>query len=165
MKLAEVNRMTQPEFVDALGSIFEHSPWVAERVWPEQPFASLNALHSAMVATVNRAKEEEQLALLRAHPELGTRARVSAASAGEQRGAGLDSLTPDEYRNLQTLGEQYRAKFGFPFIFAVKGSGPGDILLALIVRLNGTPEDELRQALWEVGRIAWFRLQEAIQES
>src|SRR5262245_63632905 len=93
-----------------------------------------------MVAEVERASHREQLALLRSHPDLGTRARMSAASTGEQSGAGLDRLTPDEYQRLQELNTAYRQKFGFPFLYAVKGSSKYDILRALEQRLQSTPE-------------------------
>ena len=156
--------MARVEFVNALGWIFENAPWVAERAWEVRPFATVNALHTAMMAVVERAPREEQLALLCAHPDLGTRARVSAASAGEQKGVGLDSLTDGECEMLQEYNRQYREKFGFPFLFAVKGSTKEDILFALTLRLDSEPEEELHQALWEVGRIAWFRLEDTFQE-
>ena len=165
MTLAEANEKNRADFVWALGWIFEDSPWVAERAWASRPFATVKALHEVMLEVVQHASGEEQLALLRAHPDLGTRTRVSTASAGEQKGAGLDSLAPDEFEGLQALNRQYREKFGFPFIYAVKGSGREDVLLALTLRLDGTPEEELHQALWEVGRIAWFRLEQMFEES
>jgi OHCU decarboxylase len=158
--LSGVNGLDCKDFVWALGWVFEDSPWVAERAWVSRPFATVKALHEAMVDVVRHASREEQLAMLCAHPDLGTRARVSAASEGEQKGAGLDSLTESEFAGLQQYNQQYREKFGFPFIYAVKGSGKGDVLLALTLRCEGQYEDELHQALWEVGRIAWFRLEQ-----
>jgi OHCU decarboxylase len=160
MTLEDANRLERTEFVWALGWVFEDSPWVAERAWASRPFASVSALHQVMVDIVEHASPDEQLALLRAHPDLGTRAHLSAASAGEQHSAGLDALPTGEFESLQMFNRQYCEKFGFPFIYAVKGSGKEDVLLALTLRLNSTPEEELHQALWEVGRIAWFRLQE-----
>ena len=103
-------------FCGALGWIFEHSPWVAERVWPSRPFAGTDALHSAMTSVVEEATLEEQLSLLRAHPDLGTRTRVSDASRGEQSGAGLDRLTPAEFERLTQWNAAYRERFGFPFL-------------------------------------------------
>jgi len=164
MTLAEINAMTRDQFVAALGWIFEDSPWVAERAWTHRPFASREALHHSMTAELDRAAAADQLALLRAHPDLGTRTRVSAASAGEQSAAGLDSLTTDEFETFEWLNAGYREKFGFPFLYAVKGSSKHDIFVALGVRLDSSPEEEFRQALSEVGRIAWFRLQDAITQ-
>ena len=163
MTIDEINSLSRDRFVATLGWVFEHSPWVAERAWKHRPFASLDHLHSAMTGEVERATYEEQSLLLRAHPDLGTRARISTASADEQSGAGLDRLTPEEYRRIQEQNTAYRKKFGFPFLYAVKGGAKYDILRALDQRLKSTPSDEFRQALNQVYRIALFRLQDAIE--
>jgi 2-oxo-4-hydroxy-4-carboxy-5-ureidoimidazoline decarboxylase len=161
MTIAELSAYDRTEFVRALGRIFEDSPWVAERAWEGRPFASLDALHAAMTHVVGSATEAEQLALLCAHPDLGTRARVSDASTGEQRGAGLDRLTPDEFARLQRLNAEYRGRFGFPFLFAVKGSTTHDVLSALAARATRTRDEEFAEALQQVYKIARFRLEEA----
>ena len=160
MTLAELNAADRAEFVRMLGRIFEDSPWVAERAWERRPFASIDDLHAAMSAVVEAASEGEQLQLLRAHPDLGTRARMSDASSGEQRGAGLDRLTPDEFARLQRLNTQYRDAFGFPFLFAVKGSTKEDVLRALDARVGRPRREEFAEALSQVYRIARFRLEE-----
>ena len=116
-----------------------------------------------MTGEVERATYEEQMELLRAHPDLGMRARMSTASADEQSGAGLDRLTPEEYRHLQEQNTAYRKKFGFPFLYAVKGSTKYDILRSLDQRLKTAPQDEFHQALNQVYRIALFRLQDTIE--
>ena len=162
MTVAELSTSDLTEFVSALGWIFEDSPWVAERAWERRPFASLDELHAAMVRVVADATEAEQLALLRAHPDLGTRARVSDASTGEQRGAGLDRLTPDEFARLQRLNTDYRSRFGFPFLFAVKGSTKHDVLAALDARGRRTRDEEFAEALQQVDKIARFRLDEML---
>jgi 2-oxo-4-hydroxy-4-carboxy-5-ureidoimidazoline decarboxylase len=158
MTIAELNASDRAAFVDALGWVFEDSAWVAERAWTRRPFASIDDLHEAMVDIVQQATASEQLALLRAHPDLGTRARISDASTGEQRGAGLDRLTPDEYERLQRLNDEYRRKFGFPFLFAVKGSTKEDVLSALEARVRRSRDEELAEAFSQVYRIARFRL-------
>ena len=163
MNIGDLNALDHQEFVKALGWIFEDSPWVAERTWSARPFATVDALHNAMVDQLARAKPDEQLALLRAHPDLGARARMSPASVGEQQGAGLDQLTPQEFDFLQELNSAYRKKFGFPFLFAVKGSTKHDILRALEERLGASPEEEYEEALRNVNRIAKFRLLEMFQ--
>jgi 2-oxo-4-hydroxy-4-carboxy-5-ureidoimidazoline decarboxylase len=162
MTLDEINALTRDQFVAALGWVFEDSPWVAERTWAHRPFASRQALHRTMTGELERATPAVQLALLRAHPDLGTRARVSAASAGEQSGAGLDRLTAEEFETFEWLNAAYREKFGFPFLYAVKGSDKHDIFIALGRRMESSQIEEFRRALSEVYRIAWFRLQEAI---
>lgn len=165
MTLADLNAADRDGFVAAVGWVFEHSPWVAERAWSRRPFASLVALHDAMVAEMASAGTDEQLALLRAHPDLGTRARMSDASTGEQAGAGLDALTPDEFARLQALNADYRARFGFPFLFAVKGGTKHDVLAALAERLPADRDVEHAEALRQVSRIAWFRLQDTVLPS
>ena len=162
MTIEELSALDRPAFVDALGWIFEDSSWVAGRAWASRLFASVDQLHAAMVAVVENADLAERLALLRAHPDLGTRARVSSASTAEQVGAGLDRLTPDEFDGLHRMNAAYRDKFGFPFLLAVKGSAKADILQALESRLNAAPETELREALRQVYRVARFRLKDMI---
>jgi len=170
--LAELNALEQGAFVHAVGWVFEHSPWVAERVWPQHPFASLDILHEAMTRVVADADRAEQLALLRAHPDLGTRLLsrgdrsggpsgppMTAASTQEQSGAGLDRLAPDELDRLDRLNTAYRDRFGFPFLLAVKGSTPVQIIDALERRLPRNSDEELLEALRQVARIAKFRLE------
>jgi 2-oxo-4-hydroxy-4-carboxy-5-ureidoimidazoline decarboxylase len=162
MTIAELNLLDRSGFVEAVGWIFEGSPWVAERAWPARPFEGLDALHAAMMEQVERATSAETLGLLKAHPDLGARARLSPASAEEQAGAGLDSLTPSEFEQLHRLNGAYRARFGFPFLLAVKGSTKHDVLRALQARMESSPEDEHREALRQVYRIARFRLEDLI---
>ncbi len=107
MTLAELNALDRTGFVAALGGIFEHSPWVAEHAYAARPFASVEALHRAMVAAMHEASRDEQLALIRAHPELAGRAMVrrelTTDSASEQSGAGLDRCSPEEFARLTDL--------------------------------------------------------------
>jgi urate oxidase len=154
MTLNQLNHCDKEGFINSLGWIFEDSPWVAERTWAERPFPDTATLHRAMVKQVEQATSDEQIALLRAHPDLGARARMSAASQQEQSGAGLSQLTPDDIRCLA----DYRQRFGFPFLFAVKGSTKQQILESLKGRLDSSPEEELQEALRQVYRIAGFRL-------
>ena len=164
MTIAGLNLLDRSGFVETIGWVFEHSPWVAERVWPSRPFDNLDALHTAMTNQVERATFAEKLAILQSHPDLGTRARLSPASAGEQTGAGLDSLTPSEFEQLHRWNAAYRTWFGFPFLLAVKGSTKQDVLRALQARIESTPEDEFREALRQVYRIARFRLEDLIEK-
>jgi len=171
MTIEEVNALSHGEFIARLGWIFEHSPWVAERTWAKRPFLSIAHLHAAMMETVERAIRPKKLELLRAHPDLGARARVgipsaaplSAASAAEQKGAGLDQLTIAEHERLMRLNAAYQKEFGFPFIYAVKGANKHDILKALERRLTEPEDAEFEEALRQVYRIARFRLEDAVQ--
>lgn len=160
--LAALNAMDRETFEAALGWVFERSPWVAARAWQQRPFQSVAALHRTMAKVVAAATREEQMALIRAHPDLGARARMSAASEGEQAGAGLDRLTRQEFERLHSLNAAYREKFGFPFIYAVKGSGKQQILEALEIRLNGDFDAERAIALEQIYRIAQFRLETTV---
>jgi len=159
MTLDKLNGLSRSAFMDAIGWVFEDSPWVAERAWNQRPFETIGQLHKKMIAEVGAASREEQLALLRAHPDLGARMKMSAASSGEQSGAGLDKLTSVEHERLQRLNVGYRKRFGFPFLFAVKGSTLREILDALEQRIGNGPDHEFREALRQVYRIAWFRLE------
>ena len=163
MTIAEANYLPPADFVSQVGGVFEHSPWVAERALAGRPFADLPALHDALWQQVLLASREEQLDLLRAHPDLGARARMSDASQGEQAGAGLDRLTPGEFARLGAAYATYRDKFGFPFLFAVKGSTKYDILAAIEQRIHSGWDTEFRTALEQVFRIAGFRLADIIK--
>ncbi len=165
MTINDLNAYDRAAFARALGWIFEESPWVAERAWDRRPFRSLDDLHAAMTTVVEAATEAEQLALLRAHPDLGTHARISDASMGEQRGAGLDRLTAEEFGRLQRLNDHYRTTFGFPFLFAVKGSTKHNVLAALDARSRRSRDEELAEALRQVCKISRFRLEELLLKS
>lgn len=165
MTISKLNAMDCEPFVAAIGWVFEDSPWVARGAWGSRPFATRDALHRAMNQQVGAAPRAEQLALLRAHPDLGARARMSDASTREQGGAGLDQLTPDEFAELTAWNQAYRDKFGFPFLFAVKGSGKREIMEALKRRVGAEPEAEVAEALAQVYRIAGFRLETMLEEN
>ncbi len=121
-----------------------------------------------MTSAVAAASGDEQLALIRAHPELAGRARVrdglTAESAREQSGAGLDSCSPDEFSRLHELNKAYTEKFGFPFILAVRGHDRASIIAAFAARVQNETVAERSEALAQIGRIAWFRLAEAVSE-
>lgn len=168
ISLERLNRAAVPEFVAALAAIFEHSPWVAEQVAGLRPFKSGIALHGAMCAAVLRAPVESQMALILAHPELAGRAaqrgELTSASRGEQKGAGLNALTHEQLERLTTLNVQYRERFGFPFILAVKGHTPDSVIAALHERVAHDAAQERSVALLEICRIARFRLADLIEE-
>jgi len=162
MTLAELNRVDRAGFVAALGAIFEHSPWVAEAVVGRRPFASIDALHAAMADAVAGAPAERQLALIRAHPELAgsaaIRGELTAESTSEQAGAGLAACSPAEYARIASLNARYSARFGFPFILAVKGRDRADVIAALERRVDRTADEEREENLRQIARIARFRL-------
>ncbi len=166
--LQQVNDMDEHAFTALLGTIYEHSPWVASRCWPQRPFASPAALRSALAQVLDHATPSEQLAVMRAHPQLTGKAAVrkdlTADSRREQAGAGLDQCTPEEFEQLQEGNRAYEAKFGFPFIIAVKGLGRADIIAALQRRCARRRDEEIAEALAQIHRIAAFRLEEKIAD-
>ncbi|MDP6121429.1 MAG: 2-oxo-4-hydroxy-4-carboxy-5-ureidoimidazoline decarboxylase [Rhodospirillales bacterium] len=168
LDVAQINGMSQAEFVEALGGVFEHSPWVAAEVWAARPLASADGLHKAMMETVRGAPDEEKLRLLRAHPDLaGKAARIgtmTADSRSEQSRAGLDHLSDAEYERFNRLNSAYREKFDFPFIIAVRNLTLESILAAFEERLGQTIEHEIEAALGEIGVITRLRLNALIGE-
>jgi len=166
--LATLNGLPADDFVAALANVFEHSPWVPERVAGLRPFNSSFELHQAMFAAVMQASIAEQLALIRAHPELAGKAAVrgelTSESTREQAGAGLSACSPEEFARLQSLNAAYANKFGFPFVLAVKGHNRASVIAALEQRGNNSAEHERLVALQQIGRIAGFRLADFVEE-
>jgi len=162
MTLSELNRISPAAFARALGAVFEHSPWVAERASAARPFASIATLHDAMMAAVRAAPADLQLALIRAHPELAGKAAIrgelTADSTKEQSRAGLNQCAADELARLTALNAAYHAKFGFPFILAVKGYDRAGILREFARRAERDRDAELEEALTQIARITRFRL-------
>lgn len=156
--LSALNQMTQSTFIEALGGIFEHTPAIAEQVWHQRPFKDVLDLHQKMVAIVNSMTPEQKLALIRSHPDLGSKAKMADASVKEQAGVGLDRLSPEEYDRFLKLNQTYKDRFGFPFIIAVKNHTKSSILEAFEQRLDHSATDEMEQAISEITRIAYFRL-------
>jgi 2-oxo-4-hydroxy-4-carboxy-5-ureidoimidazoline decarboxylase len=161
--LSTLNTLDLEPFVETLGGIFEHSPWIAELAWHKKPFASLAELHLAMCDVVRRAKVHQQLELIQAHPDLAGRAALAGdltdSSKLEQAGAGLDRLTREEYQRFHTLNNAYKEKFNFPFILAVKGHTKESILKSFEERLPNSLDAEKARALEEIYKIAGFRLE------
>jgi len=162
MTPAEINALDRGAFVATLGGIFEHSPWVADGAFAARPFASVDALHGAMLGVVSAAGEARQLALLRAHPELAGKAAVrgelTADSTTEQAGAGLAACTPGEFARLQALNARYNEKFGFPFILAVKGYDRAGIIAEFARRVEHDRATEFAECLQQIAKITRLRL-------
>ena len=157
--LVEVNQMTDEAFVAQFGDIAEHSPWVAEDATLDRPYATVVDMRSAFTDAVSDASRDAQLALLRAHPDLATKAKLTTDSTNEQKGAGLDTLRADEFAKLTALNELYKSRNGFPFIFAVKGATKYQILSAFESRVKNNKDLEFDTAILQVCRIISFRLE------
>jgi beta-ureidopropionase / N-carbamoyl-L-amino-acid hydrolase len=165
--LDQLNRASASDALKMLEGIYEHSPWVAQAIIMHRPFRSLPALKHALLTAVDNADRDAQLALIRSHPELAGKAMISksltAESANEQSKAGLTQCTPEEFARLQELNANYNAKFGWPFILAVRGprgDGPSknEIIATLERRLAGQPAFEFDECLRNIHRIAEIRL-------
>ncbi|HEY4975193.1 MAG TPA: 2-oxo-4-hydroxy-4-carboxy-5-ureidoimidazoline decarboxylase [Steroidobacteraceae bacterium] len=167
--LAQLNALAAADFVETLGGVFEHSAWVAQRAVTSRPFDSRLQLLDAMRAAVDQASGAQQLALIRAHPQLAVPAHrlspLTAASAGEQRRAGLDSCTPADGLHLESLNARYLDRFGFPFVLAVRGHDPESIIANFEQRLGHDAELERATALGQIGTIAAYRLADMIVSS
>jgi len=158
LSIAQLNSMDRATFVARFGGVYERSPWVAEQAWHAQPFADREALERAMQGVVLEAGQARQLELLRMHPPLGTRLKLSDYSRAEQAGAGLLEAAAAERAELERLNRDYELKFGFPFILAVRDASIRSILDSCRTRTNANLDAEFDESLRQVFRIASFRL-------
>ena len=161
-----VNELDAAAFAARFGDVAEASAWVAEVACVSRPFPNRAALVEAFAAAVRAAPRERQLALLRAHPDLAGRAAVAGdiaeESRREQAGAGLDRLTSEEFARFHDLNARYRERFGFPFIFAVKGATKEAILASFEARIDNDADTERATALANVERILRFRIEDRV---
>lgn len=162
--LDKINHYTTDQFIQLFGEIFEHSPWVAQKAAIARPFSSLEDVYETMKEIVELSSKEQQLALILEHPELGTRLQMSDASVKEQAGAGLNTLTLDEFNHISALNARYTEKFHFPFIIAVAGKDKHTIMSEMERRLSLTVAEEFQTALQEIYKIAHIRFQTIINE-
>ena len=161
LTLSGLNAMSAPSFVAALGEVFEHAAWVAETTAANRPYATVTALHDAMMQAVRQAAPERQMAFIGGHPELGSRikrADITADSQAEQGGLGLDRLSAEEFDRFNALNAAYRKTFGFPFIVCVRRHTRDSILRQYERRLQNSAEAERKAALAEIGLITRLRL-------
>ncbi|KQY97355.1 OHCU decarboxylase [Pseudolabrys sp. Root1462] len=164
--LDQLNALSATDFTAALADIYEHSPWVAEAAAKQRPFATLNALHEAMVAAVKAAPDDARMKLIAAHPDLaGKAARAGSLtrdSTDEQMSAGLDRLSEADYARFHKLNDAYKAKFGIPFIVCVRRHTKDSILDEFERRLAQVDAAETDTALGEIFRIGALRLDQRI---
>jgi 2-oxo-4-hydroxy-4-carboxy-5-ureidoimidazoline decarboxylase len=158
LSIAAVNAMGRAQFVSRFGAVYEKSPWVAEAAWNARPFTDPAALEHALAEAVRKANHAQQLELLHNHPRLGTRLALSGYSHSEQARAGLLAASDAERTQLAQLNEAYEAKFGFPFILAVRNANARSILDSCRTRINHDAQSEFDESLRQVFKIAHFRL-------
>ena len=162
LKLAEVNALDPELFTIGLRPVFEHSPWVAARTANARPFSSLDELHAALCRTVNEAREDEKIALIRAHPDLVGDAVLTNESRMEQQTAGLTAPSPEDIERFRDFNRRYREKFGFPFVICARLNKKDAILEAFPRRLENSRAEEIETALGEICKIAELRLRDLI---
>lgn len=162
--LTEVNQFSQTKFVAVFGAVFEAAPEIATQAWADRPFDSCQSLHRVMCGLIEGRDRAANRQLLQAHPDLGSKVQMALASVQEQASVGLNSLTKAEFDYFQTLNRAYRARFGFPFIIAVRNHTKASILQAFETRSHNSPEQEYATALAEVMQIAWYRLDAIIRD-
>jgi 2-oxo-4-hydroxy-4-carboxy-5-ureidoimidazoline decarboxylase len=166
LTISELNASDRAAFTAALGHLFEHSPWVAEETWPRRPFHDAAHLHAELCRTMQAASVEKQLELIRAHPDLAGRLarqnQLTKESTHEQASAGLNQLSDAELATFQKRNDEYRAKFGFPFVICARLNAKDTIISAMKSRLLNPPLAEHAAALAEIEKIAWLRLQDSL---
>jgi OHCU decarboxylase len=170
MNLPEVNAFTLAQFVARFCGVYEHSPWVAERAWERRPFDSIDRLHASMLRAVGEASGEEQLALMRAHPELAGReaakGELTAASSTEQGRLGFLALDRSHVERMAEINRRYRQRFGFPCIVALRLHASRESVMAEMQRrLGNTLQTEMAAALEQIGHIARGRLDKLVEEN
>ncbi len=158
------DNVDKTDFVKHYGGIYEHSAWVAEETSDEGKLTdNVDDLAELFAECVDNASYERRLALIKAHPDLAGRASIAGelteASNVEQASAGIDQCTPEEFARFQDLNERYKAKFGFPFVMAVRNSNRHEILAAFETRLSHDLDDEFERAIAEIHKIARLRLE------
>lgn len=167
--MVPINAMDRAAFVVKFGGIFEKSPWVAEQAWEKRPFANIDDMHAAMVTVAKNAPAAQQLALLQSHPDLaGKEAQagtMTASSVAEQASAGLNALLPAELAELTSLNAAYKAKFGFPFIIAVRMHTKEGIFFEFRRRLQNDTQAEFANDLQNVYIITRLRLNKLLDAS
>jgi OHCU decarboxylase len=168
ISIAELNLFSKEKFVEYLGSIYEHSPWIAERTWAGRPFSSVDDLRSKLDTTLRASPPQDQLALIKAHPDLAGRlaraGQLTTESTREQQSAGLDRLTEQESAEFNQLNAAYLDRFGFPFVICARLNDRHTILQAFRRRLLHSREEEIAAALAEIRQIAGLRLAQIVQD-
>lgn len=160
--LADLNQYSKDQFIESLGGIFEHSPWVPDLVYEDRPFDSISQLNQTMLEAVQQSPEFQRMALICNHPELAGKeaaeGTLTSDSRQEQSSAGLDQCTAEELTQLQSLNRAYMEKFEFPFVIAVTGLNKTLIIEALGKRLQNSIDREFETSINEIGKIAGIRL-------
>ena len=162
----KINNLSQSKFIEIFANIFEKTKWIAERLYNQKPFNSFEDLCSKILEIFKTTSKENQLKIIRAHPDLADKTKISLLnidSRTEQNRAGLDQCSEKEFKEFKNLNNEYKKKFGFPFIIAVKGKNKEEILNSFRQRITNNINLEFEEAKKQVKKIANFRLSEIIK--
>ena len=159
----KVNNLSKFDFISIFGNVFEKTEWIAEKAYNSKPYNNFEELFSKMMEIFENSKQQEHLKILNAHPYLVVEKKLTRDSANEQNNANLDQCSDKEFEEFQKLNEEYKKKFGFPFIIAVKGKNKEEILNSFRQRITNNINLEFEEAKKQVKKIASFRLSEIIK--
>ena len=157
------NKLSKTEFISIFGNIFEKTEWIAERCYESKPYNNLDELVSKMMKIFENIEKERHLEILNSHPDLAVEKRLTENSKNEQKNASLNQCNDEEFIEFKKLNEEYKKKFGFPFIIAVKGKNKEEILNSFRQRITNNINLEFEEAKKQVKKIASFRLSEIIK--
>ena len=157
------NKLSKTEFISIFGNIFEKTEWIAERCYESKPYNNLDELVSKMMKIFENIEKERHLEILNSHPDLAVEKKLTKDSKNEQKNASLNQCTNEEFLEFKKLNEEYKKKFGFPFIIAVKGKNKEEILNSFRQRITNNINLEFEEAKKQIKKIASFRLSEIIK--
>ena len=159
----KVNNLRKSDFISIFGNVFEKTQWIAEKAYDSKPYKNFEELFSKMMEIFENSKKERHLEILNAHPDLAVEKKLTEDSKNEQKNASLNQCTDEEFVEFRKLNNEYKKKFGFPFIIAVKGKNKEEILNSFRQRLTNNINLEFEEAKKQVKKIASFRLSEIIK--
>ena len=158
--IKKINSLDKSEFLSIFGNVFEKSKWISEKAFDKKPFESLESFFSKIIEIYENSDNQTILEILNLHPELAVEKKLTANSEAEQSKANLKECTPEEFSEFKKLNIEYKKKFNFPFIIAVKGKNKNEILSYFKKRINNSIDEEFFEAKKQVKKIAIFRLEE-----
>ena len=157
----KIDKLSETEFTEVFGNIFENASWIAVRLYKQKPFNNFNNLCEKMISIFENSDNESKLKVLNSHPDLANKTKIGSLtldSNKEQASAGLDQCNEEEFEVLTQLNKQYRNQFQFPFIVAVKGLSKNDIINEMKKRVHNSKEEEFETAMKEIHKIASLRI-------
>ena len=163
ISLEKINNLNKSDFLTIFGNVFEKSEWISEKVFDLRPFKNFEDLFSKIIGIYENSDKKIILKILNSHPELAVEKKLTMNSKNEQKNANLNECTNDEYNEFKKLNIEYKKKFDFPFIIAVKGKNKDEILNYFRERIKNSLDEELLEAKKQVKKIATFRLEEIIK--